>query len=195
MRRFKGSEWIGSAGRRRRRGNPDAAVGRVRSENINGVSARGVGLKSSTFPLVCSVYWRGGGGEQRGISAVDPLEGEKRKEQCREFREWLATPIHSSRSRVCGRPAGEKIQVRAKNEKKKKNSTRSYMFVSACALLAWNVFIRGNLFVLVSHYRHGFAWRNVLGQQHLLRSPLRIPQTFPRVLAHPPPTPPTTTSC
>lgn len=131
VRRFKGGEWIGSAGRRRRRGNPDAAVGRVRSENINGVSGRGVGLKSSTFPLVCSVYWRGGGGEQRGISAVDTLEGEKRKEQCREFREWLATPIHSSRSRVCGRPAGKKKQVRAKKKKKKNTPAATCLFLRA----------------------------------------------------------------
>lgn len=48
--------------------------GRVRLENINGVAGSGVGLKTSTFPLVPSVYWEKK--KQHGGTAVDTAEQE-----------------------------------------------------------------------------------------------------------------------
>lgn len=50
-----------------------ARRGRVRLENINGMAGSGVGLKTSTFLLVPSVYWKK---KQHGGTTVDAAEQE-----------------------------------------------------------------------------------------------------------------------
>lgn len=62
VQRFKDSEWIGSGDRGGGGGIRMWRRGRVRMENINGVSGRGVSLKTSTFLLLLCILeqaaWR-----------------------------------------------------------------------------------------------------------------------------------------
>lgn len=98
MQRFKDSEWIGSGDRGGGGGIRMWRRGRVRMENINGVSGRGVSLKTSTFLLLlkCTVFWN----KQLGGTAVNSRKRSRIGNSMNG--RILHTPIHY-RSSICAK--------------------------------------------------------------------------------------------